>query len=280
MSSIALEAIGSHALIVRDCRFVAGKGARGQAAADRGGERRSNTTTGLPTLGEPGCSNDEAALCNECPRPKGGTVVDRYGSFWHCLTFCFVLFLVKGVGGKSLCGRTGGNGGQPGLAANPGSNGTHGSGGDLGGVPGVGNECCWQPLLSQKDYCLLEDAKDVHGGDGKAGARGSVGARGSFRITASGYEPLKGGKGGKGGDGCGGGGGGGGGGGDDSSPFQSGRCTSYGSGGAGGGAGGCGGDGGEGGGSGGASIGILMVNSDVQLFKVFAKAGVSLVLFR
>lgn len=156
----------------------------------------------------------------------------------------------RGVGGVSTCSCVnGGAGGYPSLSASPrvglpgqtldGAGCINGAPGSVGGVVGM------------------------PGADGARGDGGSTGVEGSFH--ADGYTPLPGGA-GTNGSAAGGGSGGGG-----STSFLcdvSNQINVFGGAGGGGGAGGCGGAGGVGGAGGGASIGLLVVASDITLVDV------------
>ncbi len=152
----------------------------------------------------------------------------------------------NGGAAKTCGGFAGGNGGLPGLGSDIGLAGSNGDPAPLGGAGGSGG------LRGQT------------GGNGTAGDPGSTGADGaggqSFgALDASGiYIPSHGGNGTLGSGGYGGGGGGGGGGGTNS-------CDSWGGGGGGGGSGGCRGNPGERGTGGMASIGIVLVDSSVEI---------------
>ena len=154
-----------------------------------------------------------------------------------------------GNGGEPSCGSDdgrgakGGNGGFDGSSGTKGANGTAGAIGGAGGTPGTPG---------------LAGSNGSSGNTGVPGAGGQT--EGSF-IDGQ-WEGMDGGAGEAGTEGEGGAGGGGGGGG------KSGGlniCSSWGGAGGGGGSGGCGGDGGGGGQAGGASVGVLLLNSDVEI---------------
>jgi hypothetical protein len=144
----------------------------------------------------------------------------------------------------------GGNGGRscktngsP-CAGNPGEAGfCDGSAGGTGGVPAAG----------------AVGGSGGRGADGSAGTHGPAGAAGA--VVGTEWVTGGGGNGSPGLNGCGGGGGAGGG-----SNHSSGTCNDWGGGGGSGGGGGCAGTGGDGGQGGGASIGILLIDSALDVY--------------
>lgn len=174
-----------------------------------------------------GCSTTGVTCGTPCAQPSGGT------------------------GGESNCNETGGQGGDPGFDDGDLVAGTKGGDGGVDGQGGAGGEG------AQK-----ENTNGTEGGFGAAGEAGSHGSGGTVSgpVDVAGYHGNAGGHGEPGKPGSGGGGGGGGSGGD-----NFGECPAWGGGGGGGGAGGCGGQEGTGGQAGGASIGIILLDSHVEL---------------
>ncbi len=156
-----------------------------------------------------------------------------------------------GAGGEPACGSEdgrGAKGGSAGFNSASGSKGTNGTAGAVGGAGGT------------------PGSPGLEGSNGSSGTTGAPGvggvAEGAF-VDGQ-WLGQDGSSGESGTAGEGGAGGGGGGGGDKSDGLFNG-CGSWGGAGGGGGSGGCGGIGGGGGQSGGASVGVLLLNSDVEI---------------
>jgi len=182
-------------------------------------------------VGTPGCE-DSSGLCSGCSEP------------------------LRGAGGTSSCGRSGGPGGRPGHG---GGGGFAGTAGNVGTPGGAGASCGGDRVCDG-----VAGQNGALGGNGANGSPGSsIGSfSGSTYLVASGLNGFP------GAPGNGGGGGGGGGGGDTD-------CDSYGSSGGGGGGGGCGGGSGTRGTGGGGSFGVIALDSQLAIdaSSVMARAG-------
>jgi hypothetical protein len=232
----------SNGLTLEGVSLAAGNGGDGADGAN-GGTGVSGNNGGSGNLG---CTNDPdfgPLICSTCAIP------------------------VVGTSGMSACGESGGAGGAPGwTTAAPdgnGSNGGNGSGGALGGV-GSGPEAGLNPPSA-----LMNGQSGADGTSGNNGAGGSPLGALDAGYLASIAAPGQAGTNGRGG----GGGGGGGGGCANSLLGIFCYCFSYGSSGGGGGAGGCAGPIGQPGVSGGASIGLLVLDSNVIATNVAITSG-------
>ncbi len=223
-SSIAILIAASSNIEMLDVNVEAGIGADGIDGVD--GATGGSGSVGSP--GNPGVERSSAFGCDNNPRPTGGG------------------------GGTSICGRTGGAGGRPGvgdivpaagLGAGAGDPGGTGTGGTAGGL--------------RASSTAQIGGKGADGASGTPGIDGAGGAAAGTFSNLS-YVPANGINGTAGGPGNGGGGGGGGGGGTED-------CDSTGSSGGGGGAGGCGGTLAIAGGGGGGSFGVLVFDSTVTI---------------
>lgn len=180
---------------------------------------------------------------------KGGDAPVDSGGFWNLDCINENSPPIRGAGGEPRCGSEAGRGGQGGRAGFDGASGAKGANGSQG-TPGGAGGTAGSPGLAGKT--------------GKTGMSGKPGIGGTATGTFVEGQWV----GGRGVDGEpgeageGGSGGGGGGGGDDSDGLFNG-CASWGGAGGGGGSGGCGGGGGLGGDAGGASVGLLLLDSDV-----------------
>lgn len=198
----------------------------GNAGHGISGTGRSRAPNGRSGGGGQNGVRDSSGFCPSNPRPQRGAGGLVCGSGGHA----------GGIGGWS---------GHP--AKGTASAGARGGGpGGTGGSAGVSN--------------------GQRGGNGNPGAPGSAGASGAGGssvglFSTSGYFPSNGLGGLAGTAGTAGGGGGGGG----PGGWTWGNCDTWGGAGGGGGSGGCGGQGGDGGGGGGASIGLLLIDSNVRV---------------
>jgi hypothetical protein len=155
-----------------------------------------------------------------------------------------------GNGGEPSCGSEdgrGAKGGNGGFNSSSGTKGVNGADGATGGAGGTSG------------------SPGLEGSNGSAGMTGGpgLGATADGAFVDGQWQGQDGVEGTSGTAGEGGAGGGGGGGGAKSIPLN--PCSSWGGAGGGGGSGGCGGDGGGGGQSGGASVGVLLLDSDVEI---------------
>lgn len=154
-------------------------------------------------------------------------------------------------------GNAGGNGGRA-CKTNSGS-----CAGQPGGTGGAGD------VTGGAGGTPVSGGVGGNGAPGAAGANGAPGEGGSSgSVVGREWVTNGGGPGGRGQNGGGGGGGAGGG-----SNHSTGTCNDWGGGGGSGGGGGCGGGGGDGGGGGGASIGILLIASDLTVEAVNIATG-------
>ncbi len=214
-SSYGIYSRSSNGLVLENVRVFAGAGREG-AYAFNGGENGEVGYSG--TSGQSGREDDSTFYCNKEGRPN------------------------VGVGGRSNCDATGGNGGyscKTGGSSCAGYTGGSGVGGAEGGPGHTGSY----------------GSQGQSGSDGYNGAQGEGGTNEGY-LTEGLWEPNDGQHGSAGGNGGGGGGGGGGG-----SSHSTLTCEDWGGTGGGGGGGGCGGTGGGGGEGGGSSFALFLYDS-------------------